>query len=161
MAVVSDSSPLINLYLIGRFSVLTKLYSSLYIPEAVWKEITETTKEGATFFKQQKEKGFLKVITIPSSSLLRLLLLQLDNGEAEAIALAVEKKALLLLDEKEGREAARQCGLQVAGVIGILMKAKKEGLIQAIKPELIALQEKRFWIRQELFENIIKLENEY
>ncbi len=51
--VISDSSPIINLFLIGRFSLLKEFYNEIIIPEAVWKELTETDKNGVEFFKHQ------------------------------------------------------------------------------------------------------------
>jgi len=66
----------------------------------------------------------------------------LDGGEAEAIALAVEvSDALLLMDERLGRDTARHFGIRYTGVIGVLIEAKDKGLLQAIQPHLEALRD--------------------
>jgi predicted nucleic acid-binding protein len=75
--------------------------------------------------------------------LLRLLLLQLHRGEAEAIALATDINAeIVLIDAQEGRQLASKTGLAVTGVLGVLLRAKRAGEIAAIKPEIALLRHK-------------------
>ena len=77
------------------------------------------------------------------SHLLSVLTLHLDRGEAEAIALAADLKAgVVVIDEREGRQFAAQAGLSVVGVLGVLLRAKKNGQIAAIKPEIQLLRSK-------------------
>ncbi|WP_303884140.1 DUF3368 domain-containing protein, partial [Acetomicrobium mobile] len=87
---------------------------------------------------------------------------QLDYGEAEVIALALEMGArLVLLDEKEAREFARKLGLKVLGTIGLLIWAKKEGIIDNLKVYLDALQMKAgFRVSQQLYKQVLKEVNE-
>jgi predicted nucleic acid-binding protein len=86
----------------------------------------------------------------------------LDSGEAEAIALAIELAAdLILLDEKEGRAAAGSAGLKVTGVLGVLLRAKLDGLIQAVKPEVDALRTRaHFFVSHRLEQQIIEIAGE-
>lgn len=155
--VVSDSSPLINLFLIGRFRLLREFYPEIYIPTAVFTELIREGKEGASFFKDLQEKGFLKIKDVEPSSLLTLLHRDLDEGEAEAITLALNCKAdLVLLDEKEARSIAREYELKLTGVIGILLRAKFEKKIPAIKNELNLLRTKGFWIGKEMYEKALQ-----
>jgi hypothetical protein len=66
---------------------------------------------------------------------------ELDKGEAEAIALATEIQAdVLLIDEREGRSFARQAGLPVRGVLGILIRAKAKAEIDSVRAEIEALR---------------------
>ena len=81
----------------------------------------------------------------------------LDAGEAEAIALALERKAsLLLVDERLGRSAARKLGLEITGLLGVLAEAKKKGLIEKVKPILDSLiSEARFWASSDLYNEVL------
>ena len=84
--------------------------------------------------------------------------MDLHQGEAEAIRLALETEAdWLLIDEKEGREMARRLGLPVTGVLGLLLRAKSMGQIAEIKPELLLLRDQaRFFISRELEAEILE-----
>jgi predicted nucleic acid-binding protein len=87
--------------------------------------------------------------------------LDLDKGEAEAIILATESEAdLILLDEALGRYHAKHAGLIVTGTIGILIKAKKQALISELKPLIFELREKGVWLSDDLIERILELTNE-
>jgi predicted nucleic acid-binding protein len=82
---------------------------------------------------------------------------ELDPAEAEAIVLALERRAdLLLVDERRRRRIARTAGLRVTGLIGVLTAAKGAGLIDAVKPVLDALiRDARFWIRPALYREVL------
>ena len=86
----------------------------------------------------------------------------LDLGEAEAIALAVELNAdRLLIDERLGRVIAVRSGLQVTGVLGILIAAKRRNLIQDVKPMLDALiQQVGFWVDEQLYAEVLQAAGE-
>lgn len=156
--VVSDSSPLISLFLIERFSLLKEFYKRIIIPEAVWKEIIYTKKQGVEFFEQERERNFLLVKTVSHTPFLQLLKKDLDEGEAEAIALAlIEKADLLLLDEKDARAIARTYNFRLAGVIGILIKARFENKISSLHQELDLLEKRGFRIHPELYKKALQL----
>jgi predicted nucleic acid-binding protein len=94
--------------------------------------------------------------------LLNVLFLHLHAGEAEAIALATDIKAdMVLIDEQEGRQFAVQSGLPVTGVLGILLRAKQSGQITALKPEIQSLREKaRFFIASSLEAKVLSAAGE-
>ncbi len=81
----------------------------------------------------------------------------LHQGEAEAICLALEKKArLCLIDDKDGRIIAQSNNLPITGTLGILLKAKKTGLISSVKPLIDALRtEHNFWIRDDMYQKVL------
>ncbi len=155
--VVSDSSPLIALYQINRFSLLQKWYKQIIIPEAVWQELIVEGKESTDFFIEQRQKSFLHVEKVPLSSLLILLKREVDLGEAEAIQLALTIKAdLLLIDEKEARSLARVYNLTMTGALGILMRAKLEDKIVSLSEEINKLERVGFRIHPMLKQQILK-----
>jgi len=96
------------------------------------------------------------------SHLLLTLSWRLDLAEAEAIALATEINAdLELLDEREGRRLAAQAGLPVTGVLGLLLRAKLNGEIPALKPEIQLLRTRaNFFIAQQLESKILSIAGE-
>jgi len=100
---------------------------------------------------------WIQVRTATDSGLLRLLLLQLHRGEAEAIALATDLKAdFVLIDEQEGRQLASKTGLAVTGVLGVLLRAKRAGEIPAVKPEVELLRSKaHFFVSAALEKRIL------
>ena len=81
-----------------------------------------------------------------------LLSSELHRGEAEAIALAIEMNAdVVLIDERDGRIAARQAGLTLTGVLGVLLRAKTTGQITTVKPHIQALRtQARFFVSERL-----------
>lgn len=83
------------------------------------------------------------------------LLHELQRGEAEAIALAEELGADLLIDEKAGRKVAIRLGLRVTGVVGLLVEAKHKGHIPAVLPMLERLRDDLgFYLSPKLFEDV-------
>ena len=82
----------------------------------------------------------------------------LDKGEAEAISLAIENQAdILIIDELAGRQVAKQHNLRIIGLLGILIDAKYSGLIKEVKPLLDQLiSDHGFWIKPELYSNVLK-----
>jgi predicted nucleic acid-binding protein len=119
MIVVSDTSPILSLALIGRLELLRDLYGTIVIPEAVRSELITTDQGGA------REVA------------LKLLLREVDRGEAEAIGLAVQLKAdVLLIDERKARHLAADLELGVVGLLDVLPDAKQRHLISSVKPIL-------------------------
>jgi uncharacterized protein len=160
MIVVSDTSPINNLAAIGQLGLLQQLYGNVIISTAVYQELLNA---GAT------DPGTLAIQTlnwIQTRSVTNLALLQtlqnnLDIGEAEAIALAVELNAdRLIIDERRGRNEATRLGLQVTGLLGILLAAKRQGLIPLVQPVLDDLMAQGFWVRAQLYAEVLELAGE-
>ncbi len=125
MIVVSNTSPIINLAAVNQLALLQHLYGTIIIPQAVYYEIA---------VRGSGQAGAIEIQTYPwferhhvrDAALVKSLEQYLDAGEAEAIALAVETQAnLLLLDERRGRTIAKQQGLAVTGLLGVLYSSLK------------------------------------
>ena len=114
MNVVSNTSPITNLAIIGQLDLLALMYGSVTIPQAVWHELVI---KGAHLPSAQRvaHASWLHVRAVKNQALVQSLRQDLDPGEAEAIALALEMGAdLLLIDERIGRESAQHLGLTYA-----------------------------------------------
>ena len=139
MIVVSDASPLIALSAVARLDLLRELFETVLIPEAVYVEIVQlgTGLPGA---KEVDEAEWITPGVVGNIGFVKVLGLDLDPGESEAIVLALENGAdLLLMDERKARRTANRLGLKVAGTLGLLVLAKQQGLLQEIRPVLDAL----------------------
>lgn len=132
MIVVSDTSPITNLLRIGRIELLRDLFQKVIIPETVYSEIA--TIEGQRTALTSRD--WINVVSVTNLQLLNRLLVSLDRGEAEAITLAVELSAnILLIDEAKGRNEAENLDLEVTGILGILIRAKEKELIPWLNPK--------------------------
>lgn len=153
MIVVADSSVLIGLSAIGQLHLLRVLLSEeIVIPPAVWSEVVEHGggRPGAI---QIKSSAWISVRNIDDSDMLQLLRGSLDAGESEAIALAKEINAeLILLDERDARKIAQSLSLKTLGTVGVLIKAKQSGKIESLQVTLNALRDQaKFRISDPLY----------
>lgn len=152
--VVSDTSPLLNLALIGRLDLLKSQFSEITIPEHVWAELT-SGEAGLDQLVELRDDGFLSIVEIDESELFTEIAHEIDTGETAAICYAIEADAdLLLIDESDGRRVARRHDLPVTGVIGILLRGANTGEI-ALETELDALRDAGFWISDDLYSKIL------
>jgi len=99
---------------------------------------------------------------VQNDAMVRALQGELDHGEAEAIALAVELQAgLILIDERRARAIAARMGLNVVGVLGVLVEAKHKALVPLLKPILDSLiAQAGFWVSQQLYERVLQVVGE-
>lgn len=133
MKVVANSSVLISRSCINRLLLLEEKFKRVFIPEAVWQEVVESgeVEPGA---EAVQNAAWVEVMEVGNKNLVKALQEFVDSGESEAIALALEIKAdLILMDEKEARVLARKYGLNVMGTVGNLVWAKKAGRIKTLK----------------------------
>ena len=159
MVAASDTSPISNLALIGRLELLRGQFQKVWIPDAVKQELDRLpSPEGRSLIEQATEAGWLQYRNISNRSFASVLANDLDRGEAEAIVLATEIPAdVLLIDEKDGRVAARQAGLEVRGILGVLVRAKTMGAVPSVKPEVDALRRLAgFFVAPSLEEEVLR-----
>jgi uncharacterized protein len=132
MIVVSDTSSVSALLRIGQSELLQRLYGEVLIPAAVRDELL-------AFFPDLPE--FLHYRQVMNAGEVNRLCKELDLGEAEAIVLACESHAdVLLMDELHGRRVAAREGVPIIGLMGVLLKAKNEGLVASIRPLIEKLE---------------------
>jgi predicted nucleic acid-binding protein len=161
MSIVSNASPLINLARIGQLDLFTQLYGELVVPEAVWREVV-LEGAGQPGAEEIETAAWIQVQPVVNRELVRALRQDLDAGEAEAIALALEVGAeFLLMDERLGREKALYLGVRCVGLIGVLIEAKRRGLISGVQPLLNALRDMAgFWVSEALYRRVLQDEGE-
>jgi len=156
--IVSNTTPIISLLKLNKLNLLQKLYTTVYIPSEVFKEI-ETGKTKA-FYLDLSKLEWIQILEVQDKQAVRYFI-DLDAGEAETIILATEIGAdLTLLDEKVGRIYANHAELKVTGTIGVLIKAKQSGLIPELKPLLEELTAKDVWISEKLKREVLRLVGE-
>jgi hypothetical protein len=137
MPVVANAGPLIALARIDRLALLPTLYREVVVPPVVYQEITgEIDLPGA---EELAQAGWLRAMAARDQLAVQRLLFWLDRGESEAIVLAQEMGATLLIDERRGRAIAATLSLQITGTVGILLAAKELGQVQVVTPLLDAL----------------------
>ena len=159
MIVISDTTPLISFLKINRLDLLKTLFEIVQIPKSVFAELTENIKyrDEAEIIKNSM---FIHVIDDIDENYVSLLRRSagLDLGESEAIYLADNKKAdLLLMDEARGREVASRMGIKIMGTIGILGLAYEVSLIskEEIKQAIDILRDSGRHISERLYEQLL------
>lgn len=163
MPVVSNTSPVLNLAIIGRLTLLEQQFGEIWLPPAVLSELRlDEDLPGVQVIREALAAQWIHSQAVEEVSLVEVLRRELDNGEAEAIALAVQLKAKrILLDEKEGRRIAKTLELPSTGVLGILLRAKKEGALPSIREAIQQLQTQAgFRIGAELLIDILRTSDE-
>ena len=104
-----------------------------------------------------QQLDWVQTRTLSNRAVVSALQVEVDAGKAEAISLAQELAAdLLLIDERMGRAIAARLGIRIIGLLGVLMEAKHRGLIREIKPLVDALMNVGFRIGKDLYERILQ-----
>jgi predicted nucleic acid-binding protein len=151
--VVADTSPITALLTVGQERLLSELFDRIIIPDAVLAELKRTHRQ---------IPPWIEIRTVSDLANLEKLLVSLDGGEAEAILLAEEMNAdRLLIDERKGRRLARERGIRVVGLLGVVLLAKTRGLIPSARALVDRLQtEAGVFLRPEVKEAALRTINE-
>ena len=158
MLIVSDTTPIISLMKIEQLYLLEKMFGYIVIPKAVYDELTVNEKFAKEILKI-KEAEFVKVGEVKNDSSVNILrnVTGLDAGESEAIVMAGEKEAdLLLMEEHKGRQVAKKLGIKITGTIGILLQAFDEGMMskEDVKKCILVLKESNIRISDNLCKKV-------
>ena len=151
MIVFSNTTPFIALSSIGRLSLLPQLFNNIRVARSV---IAECAEGGSIVVPDLLSLSW--IVPIHDVETIRFpVLLELDRGEKQTIALAMnEPGALVIIDEKIGRNIAEYLGLHVIGTLGILAKARRMQLIESFQSEANAMIEKGIHFNKKLINRI-------
>jgi predicted nucleic acid-binding protein len=143
---ITNSTCLISLERIGQLALLPALLTPIVVPPKVQEEFGGSVE--------------LQVQAPQNAALVTALGQILDEGEAQAIALALERQTTLILDDRKARQWAKRLKVRVIGTVGVLLRAKRQQLIHAVRPHLEALRNAGFHLSPELEEEALRLANE-
>ena len=154
MIAVSNTTPILSLYKIGKLCLLKDLFNEVIVPLAVRNEISlPGGKPGHNIFDTV---DYIKIKQVQNGFATSLLRSQLDYGEAEAIVLALELGVdVLILDEKKARKVAQANSQRIIGTIGILQMAKDKGIISDMKSHMDELIANGIWIDKALYQMVL------
>jgi predicted nucleic acid-binding protein len=156
---ISNTSPLLYLYRVGKIEWLPRLFDEVWTPEAVKKELLAGQSRGYDVPDPTKYK-WLRIVN-PISMPSEWLALDLGAGELAAMALALENpQHIILLDDMLARRTAIAAGLQVWGTLKILLEAKSQGLVSKVEPVIDHLNNSGMWISNEVKQRILILAGE-
>lgn len=138
----------------GRLTLLQSLYGRIYVPVAVWHELVVDGR-GRAEAETVRGCDWIESRSATDREMVAILETTLDPGESEAIALAKEMHAdFLLLDEALGRAAAQHIGLKTTGLLGVLLEAKRRGVLPDAYELALAMKAKGWWVSEALLEKL-------
>ncbi len=152
--IISNTSPIFYLHRVKQLDLLRKLYDEIVVPNAVIQELDEGRKQGEDVPDINKYQWIkIKEIQVPSQI---KLIPDLGKGESEVLSLGlIEKKHLLIIDDKLARRIAKLKNIKFTGTAGVLLKSKAKGYVSKLRPILEELKESGFYLRQELLNDIL------
>lgn len=157
--VVADTSPLLYLNHAQQLHLLRELYRSVTVPTAVQAELKAGREQGYVV-PDISSIGWLLPRDVPDKSLLPAVV-DLGPGESEVIALGLAYPgSLLLLDDRLARRIARLSGLTHTGTLGVLLRAKSEGHLSAVRPVLESLRSHGMRLHEDLVSRVLDIADE-
>lgn len=155
LRIVSNSTPLIALAKINRFYLLKDLFHEIIIPKAVYEEVV-TSGKGRSGHNELANADWIQCHQVHNHDLVAFLRISLDAGESEAIALAREIGAdLLLIDDRDGRRVAESVNNAITGTIGLLLRYYRDN-INEFRDALDDLQAQGFRLNKKEYAKVLK-----
>ena len=154
--VVVNTTPLIALSHVNQLDVLKRLYGEIIIPEAVYRELSIKIE---SICKKAVDNSleWIRIKSINNEKAKAMYKTQLHAGEVEVMILSKEIAAdVVIIDDGNAKKHAKYLGLPVTGTLGVLIKAKREGYINELKPIFSQMVEKGIYISQSLMESCLK-----
>lgn len=138
--VIVNSTPLIALCKVNQLELLRELYTEITIPEAVFQEVT--AKNDSVKRKILENGAWIHIQPISDTIDRRMYKAKLHDGEVEVMILAQEIKAdLVIIDDNAARKTAIYLGLPLTGTVGVLLRAKAEGLVPKVMPIVDSMEQ--------------------
>ncbi len=157
--VICDTSAIFYLHRLLCLNLLKELYGNIIIPRTVASELKQGQDEGEDV-PDLAEYPWIQIKDIRIPKIIGLMT-DLGPGEAGVLAIAIEEPdALVILDDLLARQVAKLQGIKLTGTLGILLKAKQRGHIQAVAPLIEELQKLGFWLSNSMQQDILKLAGE-
>ena len=155
MILIADSSALIALSIVNKIDVLEKLFDQVFVPKAVFEEISVNNKDESKQLYYYCKNRVVEIVSMIDFNV------SLGKGESEAMVLYKEQNAdLLLCDDKKAKKFARNFGINIIGSLGVLLKAKEKKLIPQIAPLITTLQNSKIFIDENTCNTVLKIANE-
>ena len=155
MSIIVDSGPILSFARANRLELLHQVIGDLTIPDAIYEEIVirGAGKPGST---EVQGASWIRHLPVRDRAFVDQLPPKLHLGEREAIALAKEQGAALLVDEREARREALHQGVTVMGSLRVLREAKTRGIIPRVRPTLDELIAAGMYISEPLYEAFLR-----
>ena len=155
--VIVNSTPLIVLSNVNHLDILQKLYNDIYIPQAVYDEVT--AKNDSACQQIKNNLNWIHICNIQDQSKKRMYQAKLHDGEVEVMILAQENQNndTVIIDDNAAKKTAKFLGLNVTGTLGVILKAKKNNIITNVSSIMNQLIQNSFYITQDVY-NFIKTE---
>ena len=157
--VIVNSTPLIALAKVDRLDLLRRMYGGAIIPEAVYREVTEKDDIAARRIRAARE--WIEVRRVSPDLDRRMYRAKLHDGEVEVMLLAQEISAdVVVIDDGAARRTAEYLGLPLTGTLGVLIKARQLGLLEAVMPIVRQMEQNGLYFSEPLKEIVRRLSGE-
>ncbi|RVU84836.1 DUF3368 domain-containing protein [Leucothrix sargassi] len=158
--IVADAGPLIALAKLEQLELLQQIFSAIHVPETVYIEVAHQQARDDAQLITIFVKNSAELHPVLSGGFVDELSYSLDAGEIQALALAKSLNCGVLMDEARGRKVAGYYDISVVGVLGVLLQAKKLGLVESVSPLIDALQKANYRLSPALVEKVLSLAEE-
>jgi predicted nucleic acid-binding protein len=157
--VISNTSPLFYLHQIQQLDLLRQIYGQVIVPPAVVAELKAGAAKGERV-PEPENFNWLEISAVPAQTVIKSIP-DLGGGEAEVIELAISLPgSLVIIDDQLGRQIAQAHGLRFTGTLGVLIKAKRSGLVPLLRPLLGHLQTAGMWLSPRIILETLRLAGE-
>jgi predicted nucleic acid-binding protein len=158
--VVADAGPLIALAKIEQIQLLESIFEHVHVPAIVLQETSGDLRRSGAREVDDFVSRFATVHDTQHSEFIERLCIEIDAGEAQAIAIAQKLKCAVLMDDLLGRGVAKRFGLPVIGVLGVLLQAKREKHISHVRECVEKLIDVRYRLAQPLIDEVLRIAKE-